>query len=82
MASKRVVKLSTINVFFENDNKAIVKGENAFESGHVQKVEFDSTLKMLQGQVQASMKNTTYNVQVCTLLNIRMSVIIRKIFLG
>lgn len=64
MASKHVLKLSSINDFLENDNRIIKKGENALESGHVKKMNFDSDLLRIRGEILASMKNKSYNVSI------------------
>lgn len=64
MSSKHVLKLSNINEFFSNDNKVIKKGENALESNHVKKMLFDADLMVIRGEIHASMKDRTYNVEV------------------
>lgn len=64
MASKHVLKLSSINDFLFNDNKTIKKGENALESSHVKKMNFDSNLMIIRGEVLASMKNKSYIVSI------------------
>lgn len=61
MALKHVLKLSGINAFLD-DNKIIRRGENALESNHVKKMDFDADLMMIKGEVLASMKNRTYSV--------------------
>ncbi|CAG9763801.1 unnamed protein product [Ceutorhynchus assimilis] len=52
MAFKHVLKLSSINAFID-DNKIIKRGENALESSHVKKMEFDSDLQIIRGEVFA-----------------------------
>lgn len=64
MALKHVLKLSSINAFFDNDNKIIKKSENALESSHVKKMDFDSELMIIRGEVLASMKNKSYMVSI------------------
>ncbi|CAG9773568.1 unnamed protein product [Ceutorhynchus assimilis] len=64
MTAKHALKLSSIFAFFENDSKAIKKGENALESNHVQKMQFDAGLMIIRGQVQASMKDKEYKVEI------------------
>ncbi|XP_072399541.1 uncharacterized protein [Diabrotica undecimpunctata] len=64
MASKHVLKISSITEFFSNDNKIIQKGENALESNHVKKMLFDPDLLIIKGEVFASMKDKTYNVEI------------------
>ncbi|CAH1984505.1 unnamed protein product [Acanthoscelides obtectus] len=61
MASKHVLKVSSINGFLDNDNRTIKKGENALESNHVKKMQFDSNLMIIRGEILASMKNKSYN---------------------
>ncbi|XP_050516457.1 uncharacterized protein LOC126891323 [Diabrotica virgifera virgifera] len=63
MALKHVIKLSTISGFI-NDNKIIKRGENALESGHVKKMEYDRDFKIIRGEVLASMKNKSYKVSI------------------
>lgn len=64
MALKHVLKLSSINEFFENDNKIIKKGENALESNHVKNMKFHPDLMLVRGECLASMKDKTYNIEV------------------
>lgn len=68
MAAKHVLKFSSINEFFANDNKMIKRGENAVESNHVLQMQFDAELMILKGKVQASMKDKTYNVNVSLII--------------
>ncbi|CAG9763887.1 unnamed protein product [Ceutorhynchus assimilis] len=63
MAFKHVLKLSSINAFID-DNKIIKRGENALESSHVKKMEFDSDLQIIRGEVFASMKDKSYKVSI------------------
>jgi len=67
MALKHVLKLSSIVEFFDNDNKIIKKGENALESNHVKKMQFDADFMTIRGEIHASMKEKTYNVEVSTI---------------
>ncbi|CAH1981428.1 unnamed protein product [Acanthoscelides obtectus] len=64
MASKHFLKLCSINGFLDNDNRIIKKGENALESNHVKKMQFDSNLMIIRGEILASMKNKSYNVVI------------------
>lgn len=68
MTSKHVLKLSSINAFLENDNKVFKKGENALESNHVKKMEFDSDFLTIRGEILASMKNKSYKVSIVMIL--------------
>lgn len=67
MAFKHVLKLSSINAFID-DNKIIKRGENALESSHVKKMEFDSDLQIIRGEVFASMKDKSYKVSIGMLI--------------
>lgn len=58
------VPLATIMEMFKDEPKIISRGENSLNSGHIINVEYDGTLKVLRGQVKASMKNLKYNVEV------------------
>ena len=62
MDLKHVLRLSSINEFFANDNKIIKKGENAMESNHVKKMQFEASFMIIKGGT--SMKDKTYNVEV------------------
>ena len=64
MALKHVLRLSSINEFFTNDNKIIKNGENALESNHVKKMQFEASFMIIKGEIYASMKDKTYNVEV------------------
>ena len=50
--------------FFVDENKALVKGENAVESNHVAAVTQDPESGTLQGDIQASQRDKTYAVKV------------------
>nr|CAI5834333.1 unnamed protein product [Callosobruchus analis] len=64
MASKYVIKLHDIMMFFKDEEKLISKGENAVESGHVTSLISDADLHLIRGKVHASMKDREYNVEV------------------
>lgn len=64
MASKHVLKICNIIEYFEDDNKMIKRGENALESNHVKRMQFDADLLIIRGNIHASMKDKTYNVEV------------------
>nr|CAI5852018.1 unnamed protein product [Callosobruchus analis] len=48
MASKYVIKLHDIMMFFKDEEKLIGKGENAVESGHVTSLISDADLHLLE----------------------------------
>ena len=56
--------LGEIARFFVNENKALVKGENAVESNHVVGVTQYLESGTLQGDIQASQRDKTYAVKV------------------
>ncbi|KAK5648113.1 hypothetical protein RI129_003005 [Pyrocoelia pectoralis] len=64
MTSKHILKLSSINGFFENDNTIIKRGENALESNHIKFMQFDADLMIIRGDVYASMKDKTYRNEI------------------
>ncbi|XP_074042020.1 uncharacterized protein [Leptinotarsa decemlineata] len=65
MASKHVLKLSSINDLLDNDNKIMKKAENALESNHVESMQFDADLMMIRGrEVHTSMKDKFYLVEI------------------
>ncbi|KAK4887422.1 hypothetical protein RN001_003693 [Aquatica leii] len=61
MARNPVISFACILSYFD-EKKLIAKGENAFNSGHVQQVQFDKELGILR--VLASTKKKTYKVEV------------------
>lgn len=50
--------------FFKDEPNCIKKGENAFNSKHVDWVGYNAEIKTLKGKVLASMKKVTYDVEV------------------
>lgn len=65
----RIVSFCIIAEFFKDNMKQLQRGENSYNSGHVKSLIFDSKVSpaLLKGRVQASMKNKTYQVDVCNL---------------
>ncbi|KAB0803063.1 hypothetical protein PPYR_00033 [Photinus pyralis] len=47
-------ELISINTFFENDNKIIKRGVNAFGSNHVNSMEFDADLMIIREDIYAN----------------------------
>ncbi|XP_074033099.1 uncharacterized protein [Leptinotarsa decemlineata] len=64
MASKHVLKLSSINDLLDNDNKMMKNAENALESNHVESMQFDADLMIIRGEVHACMKDKLYHVEI------------------
>lgn len=64
MAQKHILKYQAIIMYFTDEPKLIAKGENAVESGDVVKMLFDDELKIIKGEVHASMRDKLYKVQV------------------
>lgn len=62
MSRKSVVKLHAIYEFFADEIKLVKRGENAYESKHVENYFFDGE-SHIDGQVHASMKDKIYNVE-------------------
>ncbi|KAF5283116.1 hypothetical protein FQA39_LY17423 [Lamprigera yunnana] len=58
-----VVPISSITAYF-TEPRIIKKAENALASGHISKLEFDDELGCIRGDVQASMKNKVYRVEI------------------
>lgn len=58
-----VIPISSITAYF-TEPRIIKKAENALASGHVSKLEFDDDLGCIRGDVQASMKNKVYRVEI------------------
>lgn len=81
MALKHILKLSSINEFLDNDNKIIKKGENALESNHVKRMQFDADLMMIRGEVHASMKDKFYHVEVSHMPCLGFPFLLNSIFL-
>lgn len=67
---KHVLKFSTIANFFasENEKGLIAKGENAIESNRIKSFRFSAEFLILKAEVFASMKNKSYNVEVCNMV--------------
>lgn len=55
-----------VATFFKNHTKQLERGENAYTSGNVQNMFFESSTHpaTLKGDVCASMKNKVYKVEV------------------
>lgn len=64
MAQKYLIKFSAINLYFKNNETLLERGENAFQSGHVESIKFNGELLSVCGMVHASMKNKKYKVKV------------------
>lgn len=73
MAEKHIVKFHFIAKFFGDGNRFLVRGENAFTSGHVTKFRFDGTVQPMRisAEVLPSMKKLNYTVEVCIYLTVR-----------
>ena len=56
--------LERLLVFVVDENKALVKGDNAVESSHVVGVTQYAESGTLQGDIQASQRDKTYAVKV------------------
>jgi hypothetical protein len=52
-----VISISAIVSFFSGEEKSIIRGENAVKSNHVMSFLFDSSIGILKGKLQASMKD-------------------------
>lgn len=59
------LELFEIVKLFSDEPKLVQKGENAVQSQHVLSVTTDTESGIIFGQVQASMKDKTYDVKVC-----------------
>lgn len=59
MASLSIASLSS---FFTEEHKSISRGENHYQSGHVESFIYDHGV--LRGEVRASMKNKVYKITV------------------
>lgn len=62
--SKHLLKLTAIISYFHNNKKLLERGENAYTSGHVAKIDFDGTQLIINAVVKASMKDKSYKVKV------------------
>lgn len=63
MAQKCAPSFSTISNYFKINQKQLKRGELSFLVGYVSKINFDPD-GLIKGDVKASMKQTTYHVQV------------------
>lgn len=59
-----LLKIATMNAFFESNKNLLEKGENSYDSGNVVNVEFDPEYYLIKGKVKASMKSKIYKVTV------------------
>lgn len=60
------VLLSTIFGFFKDEPKLIDRGRNALQSGHTLSctLKSEANAKIVNAKIQASMKNTAYDLEV------------------
>jgi hypothetical protein len=61
-ALKTTLSISSLSLYFADQNKSISKGENHYKSEHIQSFIFNQGV--LKGEVRASMKKTVYKVTV------------------
>ena len=59
-----VISIGALLSFFEGEEKLIARGENAMKSNHIVSFLFDDRTGMMTGDVQASMRNKSYKVEV------------------
>lgn len=61
-----IVSFCAIAEFFKDNMNQLQRGENAYNSGHVKSLVFDSNVipAVLKGRVHASMKKKEYDVEV------------------
>lgn len=66
MEGNHAIKFYLIARHFKENEKQLERGENAYTSGHIKAMYFNPEVvpAHLQGEVHASMKKRTYNVQV------------------
>ncbi|KAJ8954526.1 hypothetical protein NQ318_000758 [Aromia moschata] len=66
MATNHALKFLVIAKLFKDNEKQLRRGENAYTSGHVKNMTFNSEMEpaILKGDVLASMKKRIYNVEV------------------
>ncbi|KAJ8961347.1 hypothetical protein NQ318_014590 [Aromia moschata] len=66
MATNHAIKFFVIAKLFKDNEKQLRRGENAYTSGHVKNMTFNSEMEpaILKGDVHASMKKRIYNVEV------------------
>lgn len=64
--TKHVLKFSAIANFFANadERRLLTRGKNAVESNHIKSFPFMPEIKLLKGEVHASMRDRFYNVEV------------------
>jgi len=59
-----VISIGALVKFFEGEEKLIGRGENAVKSNHIVSVMYDDRTGMMTEDVQASMRNKSYKVEV------------------
>ena len=57
-----LLSISALADYFDKETKSLKRGENHYESGHVESFSFSSGI--ITGSVKASMKDRTYKVTV------------------
>src|SRR6218665_1794430 len=62
--SSTLISYYTIVKLFEDDIKLLKRGENALRSGHLESCLYDSTSRVINGKVHASVRDKIYNVEV------------------
>ncbi|KAG5874811.1 hypothetical protein JTB14_004758 [Gonioctena quinquepunctata] len=66
MAASHLIEFYALAELLKDDEKQLRRGKNSYESGHMKKIIFDSTIDpaVIKGEVHASMKNNLYAVEV------------------
>jgi len=62
--SSTLISYYTVAKLFQDNNKLLMRGENALRSGHLESCLFDSTSGVINGKVHASMRDKIYKVEV------------------
>lgn len=70
MPGDSLLKISRIVEFFDDHGEGLAKGENAYQSKHVNFVTYDSQLNFLTAKVWASMRKVLNDVLNSILYNI------------
>lgn len=66
--ANHLIKFSMMSTYFRDNNTQLQRGKDAYSSGHVvaNKIMFDRSVQpaLVKGEVQASMRNKFYKVEV------------------
>lgn len=63
------LSIASLSLFFAGEQKSLSRGENHYQSGHIESFVYDQ--RVIRGQVKASMKKKSYKVTVSSRSHVR-----------